>query len=65
MEWISVKENLPKCNEKVLIYTGLSGIEEASINSHGEWSVNGYHLGLYKQLQVTHWMPLPEVLLNI
>lgn len=62
MEWISVKDRLPKINQNVLVLTD-SGIIEGwmamgwnfiSLNIHG-CGCCGKDCDI-----ITHWMPLPE-----
>jgi len=60
MNWISVKERLPKLGEEVLILRGkfieignLS--KELDVNADPEWFNRDGHW----DLGVTHWMPLP------
>ena len=68
MEWISVKDELPKYGQRVLIggvwdkkefiIDGINKFKSIIHNERGrhlEWDKqNGIHL------EVTHWMPLPE-----
>lgn len=53
MKWISVKENVPEENVKVLVCTEHGSVLTAHY-SRGWWHVA---FGL----KVTHWMPLPEL----
>lgn len=67
-EWVSVKNNLPEENVKVLIYTEYNAIAYGfftgayynnrplfamTINRNSERS-------WYEEIRVSHWMPLPE-----
>lgn len=54
-EWISVKDRLPLCGERVLISDG-SSVFEAYLSISHKWVRSG--IGWYEV--VTHWMPLPE-----
>lgn len=60
MEWISVKEKLPEdlitgVSENVLIYDDIGDIQVGYL-LHGFWQdFNGE-----KNINATHWMPLPE-----
>lgn len=53
MEWISVKDRLPK-NGKYLVLSGFTTDYEVGITTsyyeNGEWGIGS----------LTHWMPLPE-----
>lgn len=67
MEWISVKDRLPEKYISVLI-TDVNGItaddrepEKAHLDKDGKWYwVNIFKYSEYKEIEVTHWMPLPE-----
>lgn len=57
-EWIRVEDNLPKEGEAVLIFTnGQRGmyIWRYPLKTFLKWFRNSY-----KDLGITHWMPLPE-----
>ena len=58
MEWIGVKNGLPKEFKSVLIFNGVSiYIGHLEINSDG----NIFYIdGDDYYIKVTHWMPLPE-----
>ena len=62
MEWISVKDKMPRINEVVLVYDKF--IEDVSIGYISEFL--GYRVvwiidyGQSVSDEVTHWMPLPE-----
>lgn len=57
-KWISVKERLPQSGKCVLVYSKSGGVAEGSYSAYDKkwvqfrWSV--------KDLEVTHWMPLPS-----
>lgn len=54
-EWISVKDRLPVCGERVLITEG-SAVFEAYLSISHKW----VRAGIGWAESVTHWMPLPE-----
>ncbi len=58
MEWISVKDKLPKTFEPVIICRTSKGApraEAGSLDVNGWWRVYGT-----RTKSVTHWMPLPD-----
>lgn len=60
MEWISVKDRLPKPGTRVLL-TGNNFVGEGYIDDNGEWE--RYYCGKVSEtlgVYVAHWMPLPE-----
>ncbi len=71
MEWISVKDRLPKLNERVLTHCPYDGIKETWLTTYRIGSI-GYSRGERKKWfeyvhenacyhhDATHWMPLPE-----
>lgn len=57
LKWISVEDNLPDVNTRVLCYSSdLESVYIALYDSRGEFSVNivEHYPG------VTHWIPLPQ-----
>lgn len=58
MEWISVKDDLPKKRTRVLVSDGQL-VTQAIINHRGDWA-NWYTIDNEYFNDVTHWMPLPE-----
>ena len=59
MEWISVKERLPKPGEEVLVFIGPSMevkhyVPDDGVHAWG-WYPNGVPIR-----NSTHWMPLPK-----
>jgi len=64
-EWISVKNRLPKDNQKILAFNG--EIHVATFNENpGEgiasiWESKSSPSGYWGLNKVTHWMPLPEL----
>ena len=56
MEWISVKDRLPKVNESILCYQTIYGRSVGVMDDLGQFRFN--HPG--DTLKPTHWMPLPE-----
>lgn len=72
-QWISVADRLPEKNKNVLLFSKetstvigkyLNGLffTETSIRSNGNKELGTYVEFSYKvvNLNVTHWMPLPE-----
>ena len=57
-EWISVKDRLPKENERV-IASCRDGVFEAFVNQWGRWQRGGINMDFWYG-EVTHWMPFPE-----
>jgi len=57
MQWVSVKERLPKEAVEVLVFDEviMLGIYWGDIDRHNEWCI-----GNRFTTKVTHWMPLPE-----
>lgn len=53
--WISVKERLPRCGERVLVCNGGS-VWEAYLSISHKW----VRYEFLWAIDVTHWMPLPE-----
>lgn len=58
MEWISVKERLPEVFVKVLICGSNKEIAISCRMKSGIFDV--YPIGYDGEVEVTHWMPLPE-----
>lgn len=59
MEWISVKDEMPNVDQRVLVYQkdGVHGghpIDIEYLLSDGFWRDQGFWSG------ITHWMPLPK-----
>ena len=63
--WIPVTERLPKPFESVLAYipseAPLPTVHESYIADHDEW-VCILTVERYKPGEVTHWMPMPEMM---
>jgi len=59
MEWISVKDRLPKKNEEILAYRFQDGIHEIII-SYLSWTLSGEPIWADEVSNYTHWMPLPK-----
>lgn len=66
MEWISIKDSLPKVDEKVWTFYRISKAEyqqegwidyitETASSKTPSWVEMGY-----ERINVTHWMPLPD-----
>jgi hypothetical protein len=63
MEWISVKDGLPKVDTKVIVWnTEYPDIEFMKMGYYDPSSgtKTGWRCGEYMDLHVTHWMPLPQ-----
>jgi hypothetical protein len=59
MEWISVKDILPKTNQSVLAVR-LDTVVNMYLHSNGKWKTDGYCIKAHDGFDdVTHWMPLP------
>lgn len=60
MEWISVKEKLPKKNKNVLLASNHFAFKEIKIGHY--WCKENSYLDENEFLitGVTHWMPLPR-----
>ena len=59
MEWIKVTDRLPEIEEEVLMWDS-NYLSIGHLATFGEW-VNCEYMSKY----VTHWMPLPELPLDI
>lgn len=64
-KWISVKDQLPKDIEVVLVWSNTSLQPTVAYYFQGDWlyhSINNGQFWLSKEphIQITHWMPLPE-----
>jgi len=60
MEWISVKDRLPDCNDKVLVYDDyLERVLPAEFNRVFEDIYDNCE-SFITHRYITHWMPLPE-----
>lgn len=55
-EWISVKERLPLCGDRVIMTDGVF-VCEAFLSISGKWMRNG--IG-WIESEITHWQPMPE-----
>lgn len=55
-EWISVKDKLPLCGERVIMTDGVF-VCEGFLNISGKWMRNG--IG-WIESEITHWMPMPK-----
>lgn len=68
MNWVSVKDQLPKENEKVMVFTSDSDLLIASLvcsdfddSFYYLWDVICYeHLCHSNDFNVIYWMPLPK-----
>lgn len=62
MSWISIKDRLPKDNQKILVFNG--EIHVATFNENpGEisiWKSKSSPSGYWGLNKVTHWTNLPE-----
>ncbi len=70
-EWISVKDRLPKSGKTVLLFCVYDGLLKYQItgsyhkNNKSWYSLDWSGMGEYlipslKNLEITHWMPLPD-----
>lgn len=55
-EWISVKDRLPRCGDRVIMTDGVF-VCEAFLSISGKWKRNGID---WIESEITHWMPMPE-----
>ena len=53
--WISVKDRLPRCGDRVITTDGVFACE-AFLSISGKWVRNG--IG-WIESEITHWMPMP------
>lgn len=69
MEWISVKDRLPKKNGRYLCYTEFPNISSVGVYYYGRLENEDDRKGFYffdseygdvEASNVTHWMELPE-----
>ena len=62
MEWMSIKDKLPKRNKAVLILTDYGKMATAYLNTrkHPSWGWVDWMRSEHTYGSVTHWMPLPE-----
>lgn len=58
MEWISVKDRLPKDKEDVIVFSTYRGIF-LNWRFNGEWAIM-LNPVLKVPYPITHWMPLPD-----
>lgn len=57
-QWISTEEKLPRNYTEVVVFDAINrDILLGGIGSSGEWEVHGRRTD---DLNITHWMPLPE-----
>ena len=54
-KWISVKDRLPRCGDRVIMTDGVF-VCEAFLSISGKWVRNG--IG-WIESEITHWMPMP------
>lgn len=54
--WISVKDRLPLCGDRVIMTDGVF-VCEAFLSISGKWVRNG--IG-WIESEITHWQPMPE-----
>lgn len=61
MEWISIKDRLPKSDEYVLTYYIDKIWDETGVRTDTiREDVNAFMSAYQMKQEVTHWMPLPE-----
>lgn len=54
--WISVKDRLPLCGDRVIMTDGVF-VCEAFLSISGKWMRNGIS---WIESEITHWQPMPE-----
>lgn len=59
MKWISVKKQLPRIFEEVLVYVYYSGHDRGSITDSRLDSEGNWMLGSASNYKLTHWMKYP------
>lgn len=62
-EWIKCSERMPEEGEDVIVYDGLGQVHEGCYFRYGDgvvWEIPSYNPSYYDEVNVTHWMPLPE-----
>jgi len=55
LQWISVKQLLPKEDEYVLVYKRYEGIQVGFLEKGHWWDFRDY-----REIECEYWMPLPE-----
>lgn len=63
-EWISVKDRLPDFGMRVLVSAGSFVGESYYTSAHTWYRFTGIPLRICISEQVTHWMPLPDPLIE-
>jgi hypothetical protein len=63
MNWISVINDLPKCNHTVLVWSTLDNDYALGIlNDKGNWHCQClYDVDYFTRTGVSHWMEMPKV----
>ena len=62
-KWIKCSEMLPEEGEDVIVYDGLGQVHEGCYFRYGDgvvWEIPSYNPSYYDEVNVSHWMPLPE-----
>ena len=62
-QWIKCSERMPEEGEDVIIYDDLRQVHEGYYIQCGDyvsWEISSYDPSYYDEVNVTHWMPLPE-----
>lgn len=62
-EWIKCSERMPEEGEDVIVYDGLRQVHEGCYFQYGDrvvWEIPSYNPSYYDEVNVSHWMPLPE-----
>lgn len=61
MEWISVKNKMPRKGERVLAYGRNLGVLSLCLhlNINNKWKYTGWDKPFHCSNEITHWMPLP------
>lgn len=62
-QWIKCSERMPEEGENVIVYDNLKQVHECFYLRYGDhvsWEIYSYNPSYYDEVNVTHWMPLPE-----
>lgn len=62
-EWIKCSERMPEEGEDVIVYDDLRQVHEGCYFQYGDrvvWEIPSYNPPYYGEVNVTHWVPLPE-----
>lgn len=62
-EWVKCSERMPEEGKDVIVYDDLEQVHEGCYFQYGDrtvWEIPSYNPSYYDEVNVTHWMPLPE-----